>query len=59
MVDENLCDKLLFKVDYLIMTIYFLKIDFLQLFKSFIQALSSMVGWGKERNHHPHLPSNL
>lgn len=48
MVDENLCGKLLFKVDYLLMTIYFLKIDLLQLLKSFIQALSSMVGWGKE-----------
>ena len=48
MVDENLCGKLLFKVDYLIMTIYFLKIDLLQLLKSFIQALSFMVGWGKE-----------
>ena len=48
MVDENLCGKLLFKVDYLLMTIYFLKIDLLQLLKSFIQALSSMEGWGKE-----------
>lgn len=48
MVDENLCGKLLFKVDYLIMTTYFLKIDLLQLLKSFIQALSFMVGWGKE-----------
>lgn len=48
MVDENLCGKLLFKVDYLLTDDLISQIDLLQLLKSFIQALSSMVGWGKE-----------